>query len=51
MTPSLVAEVTFTEWTRDGQLRHPVYVALRSDKDARSVVRERPARASERGVA
>ena len=51
VTPSLVAEVTFTEWTRDGQLRHPVYVALRSDKDARSIVRERPARPSDLGVA
>ena len=51
VTPSLVAEVAFSEWTRDGQLRHPVYVAMRSDKDARSIVRERPARASERGVA
>ncbi len=42
VTPKLVAEVTFTEWTRDGSLRHPVFVALRSDKDAREVVRERP---------
>lgn len=40
-TPSLVAEVTFTEWTRDGMLRHPVFVALRSDKDPREVTRER----------
>jgi len=40
--PTLVAEVTFTEWTRDGNLRHPVFVALRSDKSAREIVRERP---------
>jgi len=46
VTPSLVAEVTFTEWTRDGMLRHPVFVALRSDKDPREVVRERPESAS-----
>ena len=46
VTPSLVAEVTFTEWTRDGMLRHPVFVALRSDKDPREVVRERPEPAS-----
>ncbi len=39
--PSLVAEVTFTEWTRDGSMRHPVFVALRVDKDASDVVRER----------
>ncbi len=47
-TPTLVAEVSFTEWTRDGLLRHPVFVALRSDKDAREIVRER---AAARGVA
>lgn len=41
-SPSLVAEISFTEWTRDGQLRHPVFVAMRSDKDAREIVRERP---------
>lgn len=49
VSPELVAEVTFTEWTRDGNLRHPVFVALRSDKSAREIVRERPLRASERG--
>ena len=38
--PTLVAEVAFTEWTRDGNLRHSAFVGLRSDKDARSVVRE-----------
>ncbi len=41
VTPTLVAEVTYTEWTRDGSLRHPVFVALRVDKDARDVARER----------
>jgi bifunctional non-homologous end joining protein LigD len=40
--PSLVAEVAFTEWTRDGKLRHPRYLGLRSDKPARQVVREKP---------
>jgi ATP-dependent DNA ligase len=33
--------VTFTEWTRDGSMRHPDFVALRVDKDASDVVRER----------
>lgn len=42
--PSLVAEVAFTEWTRDGKLRHPRYLGLRSDKPAREVVREKPER-------
>jgi len=38
--PELVAEVAFTEWTRAGQLRHPRYLGLRSDKSAKDVVRE-----------
>jgi bifunctional non-homologous end joining protein LigD len=41
--PELVAQVAFTEWTRDGRLRHPRYLGLRDDKPARQVVRERPA--------
>jgi DNA ligase D-like protein (predicted ligase) len=40
----LVAEVGFTEWTRDGQLRHPRFLGLREDKSPTEVVRERPAR-------
>ena len=40
--PKLVAEIAFTEWTRDGNLRHSAFVGLRSDKDARAVVREHP---------
>ncbi len=40
--PQLVAEVSFTEWTRDGQMRHPVFVAMRVDKNASDVTRERP---------
>ena len=40
--PRLVAQVGFTEWTRDGRLRHPRFVGLREDKDAKDVVRERP---------
>ena len=44
VVPKLVAEVSFAEWTRDGMMRAPVFVALRVDKDARDVVRERPKR-------
>jgi bifunctional non-homologous end joining protein LigD len=40
--PELVAQVAFTEWTRDGRLRHPAFLGLREDKDAKEVVRERP---------
>lgn len=38
--PELVAAVSFTEWTRDGKLRHPRYEGLRADKPAREVRRE-----------
>jgi bifunctional non-homologous end joining protein LigD len=40
--PELVCEVGFSEWTRDGQLRHPRFIGLREDKPPRDVVRERP---------
>lgn len=42
--PRLVAQVGFTEWTRDGRLRHPRFLGLREDKSAAEVVRERPVR-------
>jgi bifunctional non-homologous end joining protein LigD len=38
--PELVAEIAFTEWTRDGSLRHAAFVAVRDDKPAREVRRE-----------
>jgi bifunctional non-homologous end joining protein LigD len=38
--PELVAEVTFGEWTDEGILRHPSYIATRADTDPRDVVRE-----------
>ncbi len=41
--PTLVAEIAFTEWTRDGNLRHSAFVGIRTDKNAREVVRENPA--------
>jgi bifunctional non-homologous end joining protein LigD len=38
--PELVAQIGFSEWTRDGRLRHPRFLGLRDDKPARQVVRE-----------
>ncbi|WP_344566120.1 non-homologous end-joining DNA ligase [Streptomyces axinellae] len=40
--PRLVAQVGFTEWTRDGMLRHPRFLGLRDDKKPQDVVREVP---------
>ena len=43
VTPKLVAEIAFTEFTPDGVLRHPSYLGLRGDKPAEDVVPEAPA--------
>ena len=37
IAPKLVAQIGFTERTKDGKLRHPVYLGLRDDKAAREV--------------
>ena len=41
-SPKLVAQVSFTEWTTYGLLRHATFIGLRDDKPAREVVREVP---------
>jgi bifunctional non-homologous end joining protein LigD len=40
VTPRLVGEVRFSEWTGDGNLRHPVWRGRRPDKLAKDVRRE-----------
>ncbi len=40
VNPSLVVQVGFSEWTRDGILRHPRYMGIREDKKAGEVVKE-----------
>jgi bifunctional non-homologous end joining protein LigD len=40
--PKLVGEVKFTEWTAKGEMRHPVFLGLRTDKKATDVVKEEP---------
>ena len=37
--PVLVAQIKFTEWTSDDQLRQPVFLGLRVGKKAKDVVR------------
>ena len=44
VTPKLVAEVEFSEWTHDGHLRAPVYQGLRDDKPPEDVTKEEPVR-------
>ena len=50
ITPELVAEINFTEFTSDGVLRHPSFIALREDKPASQVVRELPKHLEEAAV-
>jgi DNA ligase D-like protein (predicted ligase) len=38
--PQLVAQLSFSEWTPYGRLRHPRFLGLRDDKPAAKVVRE-----------
>ena len=40
VTPKVVVEVKFNEWTTDGKLRQPIYAGTRDDKDPRTVKRE-----------
>ena len=40
LIPKLVGEVKFTEWTNDSEMRHPVFLGLRIDKNAVDIVRE-----------
>lgn len=40
--PKLLCEVEFTEWTDDGQMRHPSFQGLRNDKQSETVVAEIP---------
>jgi bifunctional non-homologous end joining protein LigD len=38
--PILLCEVSFTEWTADGRIRHPSFQGLREDKNASQVSKE-----------
>ncbi|QZD90980.1 DNA ligase D [Qipengyuania aurantiaca] len=46
LTPKLVAEIAFAEFTADGNVRHGSYLGLRSDKPAKAVRPEKPASGS-----
>jgi len=42
LTPKLVAEIAFAEFTAEGSVRHGSYLGLRSDKKAKDVAPEKP---------
>ena len=49
--PTLVAEVSFGSWTREGRVRHAVFHGLRTDKPAGAVSVEQPAAPAGKGKA
>ncbi|PRZ56374.1 bifunctional non-homologous end joining protein LigD [Paraburkholderia fungorum] len=42
LKPTLVAEVSFLEWTPSGGIRHAQFLSLRADKPASEITREEP---------
>ena len=38
--PSLLAEISFGQWTNTGRVRHAVFHGLRTDKPAKGIIRE-----------
>ena len=41
LKPVMVAQIKFSEWTREASLRQPVFLGLREDKSPTEVVREK----------
>ncbi|MYM84766.1 DNA ligase D [Duganella sp. FT50W] len=48
LKPTLVAEVSFGEWTHSGSIRHAVFQGLRKDKRAAGITRETPQHVKEK---
>ncbi len=42
--PELICEVSFSEWTKDGHMRHPIFKGMRSDKGPSEVSEEETVR-------
>lgn len=42
LSPRLVAQIKFAQWTHKGIMRQPIFLGLRSDKKAQEVHREKP---------
>lgn len=45
VSPKLVCQIGFTEWTGDNKLRHPRFLGIRRDKEPGDVVKETPEKA------
>ncbi len=40
--PELLCNVKFREWTKEGIMRQPIFLGIRTDKSPKSVVKEKP---------
>jgi bifunctional non-homologous end joining protein LigD len=40
--PKVSCEISFLEWTADNRMRHPIFIGLRFDKEARTIQKETP---------
>lgn len=49
--PTLICEVEFAEWTGEGILRQASFIALRTDKPVKDIIREQPRSADQVGTA
>jgi bifunctional non-homologous end joining protein LigD len=45
--PELICEISFTEWTEEGSMRHAVFVDFRDDKKPKDVIKEKEVSAKE----
>jgi bifunctional non-homologous end joining protein LigD len=43
--PKYLAEVSFSEWTKEGRMRQPIFKGIRTDKPAKAVKKEEPMKA------
>lgn len=48
--PELVCEMSFSEWTSEGMMRHPAFEGLRPDKRPTAVRKEKPKKAAKSRV-
>lgn len=48
LKPGLVCEVSFSEWTEGGVMRHPIFKGMRIDKEPEQVKREKSSSTSEK---
>lgn len=42
LKPEIICEVKFSQWTSDGQMRHPIFKGIRSDKKPKEISKEEP---------